>query len=75
VRIRHFGFLASRRRAATLPLCFPSLHAAPAVQPEISAPGPCDLWLCPQCAGPMKVIDRFTAAEMQLRSPPLTVAA
>jgi|SRR5271167_1362112 len=75
VRIRHFGFFASRRRATTLPLCFPSLSSAPAAQPEISAPAPCDLWLCPQCAGPMKVIERFTAAEMQLRSPPVTVAA
>jgi hypothetical protein len=75
LRIRHFGFLASRRRATTWPLCFPSLGPAPAAQPGISAPAPCDLWLCPQCAGPMKVIDRFTAAEMQLRSPPVTVAA
>jgi len=75
VRIRHFGFLASRRRATTLPLCFPSLGCAPAAQPQISAPGPCDLWLCPHCAAPMRVIERFTAAEIQLRSPPVTVAA
>ena len=74
VRIRHFGFLASRRRATTLPLCFPLLGAAPPAQPQISAPGPCDLWLCPQCAAPMSVIERFTAAEMQLRSPPVAVA-
>ena len=29
-----------------------------------------DLWLCPKCAGPMVVVERFTAAQMQLRSPP-----
>ncbi len=29
VRIRHFGFLANRRRATTLPLCFPVLGSAP----------------------------------------------
>jgi hypothetical protein len=75
VRIRHFGFLSSRRRATTLPLCFPLLAATPAAQPQISAPAPCDLWLCPQCAAPMRVIERFTAAEIQLRSPPVTVAA
>jgi hypothetical protein len=28
VRIRHFGFLANRRRATLLPLCFPVLNAA-----------------------------------------------
>jgi hypothetical protein len=34
-----------------------------------------DLWHCPNCAGPMKVIERFTAAEIQLRSPPVVTAA
>ena len=28
VRIRHFGFMANRRRATLLPLCFPVLNAA-----------------------------------------------
>jgi len=28
-----------------------------------------------QCDGPMKVIERFTAAEMQLRSPPVVTQA
>ena len=28
VRIRHFGFLANRRRAALLPRCFAALHAS-----------------------------------------------
>jgi hypothetical protein len=75
VRIRHFGFLASRRRATSLPLCFPLLGSAPPAQQEVSVNRPCDLWLCPQCAAPMRVIERFTAAEIQLRSPPVTVAA
>jgi hypothetical protein len=77
IRIRNFGFLANRRRASTLPLCFQLLDSAPQAKPEISTAGPCDLWLCPQCAGPMEVIERFTAAEIQLRSPPfpVTVAA
>ncbi len=77
VRIRNFGFLANRRRATTLPLCFPLLGSAPPAKPEVSAASPGDLGLCPKCAGPMEVIERFTAAEIQLRSPPLpvTVAA
>jgi Putative transposase len=80
VRIRHFGFLASRRRATSLLLCFQLFGSRPEPQtePEAStAHGPSDLWLCPKCAGPMVVVERFTAAEIQLRSPPVlvTVAA
>jgi hypothetical protein len=79
VRIRNFGFLANRRRATTLPLCFQLLGSAPEPQAkqEVSTASPSDLWLCPKCGGPMVVIERFTAVEIQLRSPPLpvTVAA
>ena len=78
VRIRHFGFLANRRRAIFLPLCFQSLGlaATPPTEPDTSsANNPSDLWFCPKCAGPMVVVERFTAAEMQLRSPPLITAA
>ena len=28
---------------------------------------------CPKCGGPMEVIERLTAAQLQLRSPPLLV--
>jgi serine/threonine protein kinase len=34
-----------------------------------------NLRLCPRCGGPMVVIERLTAAELQLRSPPLTAVA
>jgi hypothetical protein len=35
------------------------------------------LWRCPKCGGPMAVIERLTAAQLQLRSPPplVTTAA
>ena len=69
VRIRNFGFLANRRRAATLPLCFHLLGSAQA-KPEVTTATSSDAWLCPKCGGPMLVIERFTAAELQLRSPP-----
>jgi hypothetical protein len=36
VRIRHFGFLSSRRRATALPLCFQLLGAAPSTEQEAS---------------------------------------
>jgi hypothetical protein len=79
VRIRNFGFLAHRKRATLLPLCFQLLGSAqpPQVQPHASSTEDSPpLWRCPKCGGPMKVIERLTAAEIQLRSPPpLTAAA
>jgi hypothetical protein len=78
VRIRHFGFLANRRRATLLPLSFHLLGVAqepPAEQDLSSASDLHDLWRCPKCGGPMKVIERLTAAEVQLRSPPLLTSA
>ncbi|MGB2626174.1 MAG: IS91 family transposase [Candidatus Acidiferrum sp.] len=70
VRIRHFGFLANRRRATTLPLCLQLLDSTPHTTQAISNESPSDLWTCPKCAGPMVTIERLTAAEIQLRSPP-----
>src|SRR5467141_3229689 len=79
VRIRNFGFLANRRRATLLPLCFHLLGAAQQPQAEqdvSSTKDSSDPWHCPKCGGPMKVVERLTAAEIQLRSPPaVTVAA
>ena len=81
VRIRHFGFLAHRRRAALLPLCFQFL-GRPADLPPVPEPQPGEeegcsthppstsTWSCPQCGGPMIILERLTAAEMCLRSPP-----
>jgi hypothetical protein len=75
VRIRHFGFLANRRRSTLLPLCFAALGTVPSqIEPETSTTQESDpLWLCPKCGGPMAVIERLTAAQLQLRSPPLLV--
>jgi hypothetical protein len=70
VRIRNFGFLANRRGATTLPLCFQLLGSATQAQTEVSTTSSSDAWLCPKCGGPMLVIERLTAAELQLRSPP-----
>jgi Putative transposase/Transposase zinc-binding domain len=74
VRIRHFGFLANRRRATLLPLCFHLLGSAPQTEQDTSgSKAPTDLWRCPKCGGPMRVIERLTAAEIQLRSPPALI--
>ena len=74
VRIRHFGFLANRRRATLLPLCFQLLGPIP--QPQIeptAAPGqqPSPLLVAvPNCGGTMVIIQTLTAAQILLRSPP-----
>jgi hypothetical protein len=76
VRIRYFGFLAHRRRATLLPLCFQRLGAlAPSPTEPSPAPEPSPLWLCPKCGGRMVVIERLTAAQLQLRSPPFPAGA
>jgi hypothetical protein len=75
VRIRNFGFLANRRRATTLPLCFQLLGSTPQTEQDVSTSSSSDLWTCPKCGGPMLVIERLTAAEIQLRSPPARDAA
>jgi Putative transposase/Transposase zinc-binding domain len=79
VRIRNFGFLANRRRAKLLPSCFAALDSLPQqTETETSTPQQLSpLRLCPNCGGPMVVIEQLTAAQIQLRSPPIpaTVAA
>lgn len=75
IRIRHFGFLAARRRAILLPLCKRVLSAESLVSPHPSLPAadtrnpPASLWTCPLCGGPMFLVDRLTGAQIKLRSP------
>src|SRR5246127_1921992 len=77
VRIRHFGFLANRRRTSLLPRCFAALHATPPNNESETSTAPTahPLWRCPKCGAPMAVVERFTAAQLQLRSPPLLATA
>ena len=78
VRIRNFGFLANRRRSTLLPLCFQLLGTTPqppAEEHSSSTEDAAELYRCPHCGGPMKVIERLTAAEILLRSPPEVTAA
>lgn len=72
MRIRNFGFLANRRRAELLPLCFRLLRSEPTSTPAASSLA-CPLhshWNCPVCGGTMQVVERLSAAQLLLRSPP-----
>lgn len=73
VRIRHFGFLAGRRRGTLLPLCKSLLATAisTAILPQSSISSVTDpSWTCPLCGATMIVIERLTAIQLRLRSPP-----
>jgi hypothetical protein len=48
-------------------------HHTPNPRPPAKEPTP--LWLCPKCGGPKAVIERLTAAQLQLRSPPFLAGA
>ena len=71
VRIRFFGFLAHRRRGALLPLCQQLLKPNPASGAHSSAPAsacPPATWSCPLCGGPMVLIERLDAQQIQRES-------
>src|SRR5213595_115051 len=72
MRIRNFGFLANRQRAELLPLCSRLLQSSdrPAADATSSAFPIRSLWQCPLCGGNMQVVERLSAAQLLLRSPP-----
>lgn len=71
VRIRNFGFLANRNRASLLPLCFQLLSGPEKITASLPSPSTHQThWNCPVCGGTMHVVERFTAAQLLLRSPP-----
>jgi len=72
MRIRNFGFLANRQRAELLPLCFRLLQPSdrPVARATPSALPTHSLWRCPLCGGTMQVVERLSAAQLMLRSPP-----
>jgi hypothetical protein len=63
VRIRHFGLFANRRRTAMLALCRSLLGPPLALAPQLPAQQ-----LCPLCSGPMIMVERLTAYQLDLRS-------
>jgi putative transposase/transposase-like zinc-binding protein len=78
VRIRHYGFLSSRHRGELVPLCKQLSSDAAAIPSTTGAPTSIEsvpMWICPLCGGPMIVIERLTAGQITLRSPPQAQAA
>ena len=65
VRIRFFGLMTHRRRAALLPLCRQLLGANSQTgsQEDTQADKP-PAWTCPLCGGPMVVVETLTAQQI-----------
>jgi len=64
VRIRRYGLLSNRFRKQLLPLAR-TLLAAQGREP-LPLPPNCELWHCPRCGNAMRVVQRFTAAQLYL---------
>jgi hypothetical protein len=66
-RIRHFGFMANRHRAARLALCRELLDHDERTAPNNVEPPPvssdpqtpAEIAACPDCGGVMRIIERF----------------
>jgi hypothetical protein len=67
VRIRYFGFLASRCRAEDLATSRAALAVTPvpAAEPVVASPTT-HTWPCPRCGAPMRIIERLTARQLYL---------
>ena len=68
VRIRFFGFLANRKRGELLPLCQQLLESNQAASSGPVAGKSCapdTSWTCPTCGGPMIVIERLDAWQLE----------
>ena len=64
VRIRHYGLLSNRFRKQLLPLARKLLAAQGGEPLPLPPPPDGDLWHCPRCGAPMRVVERFTAAQL-----------
>jgi hypothetical protein len=66
VRIRYFGFLASRCRTPQLAQCRQALAVAPTPPPAPPLAPARSSWPCPRCGAPMRIIERLTARRLLL---------
>jgi hypothetical protein len=64
VRIRRYGLLSNRFRKQLLPRAR-TLLAAQGREPLTPPPAPnCELWHCPRCGAPMRIVEHLTAAQL-----------
>ena len=76
-RLRYYGFLTNSKRGALLGLCrrlIARVHPSRTIVPADEEPARSG-WLCPRCGGRLRIVERFTAAELRTRAPPALAAA
>ena len=66
VRIRYFGFLASRCRTPQLGQCRQALAVTPTPATPVAPQPSRASWPCPQCGAPMRLVERLTARQLFL---------
>ena len=64
VRIRRYGLLANRFRKQLLPLARTLLAEQGREPLPLPPPPDCLLWQCPRCGNAMRVVQRFTPAQL-----------
>ncbi len=64
VRIRHYGLLSNRFRKQLLPLARTLLAQQGREPLPLPTMPDSDLWHCPRCGKAMRVVQRFTAAQL-----------
>jgi len=74
VRIRYFGFLASRCRTRQVAQCRQTLAVVPTppAEPAVLSP-PRASWPCPRCGAPMRIVERLTARQLFLDALPASI--
>ena len=75
-RIRYFGFLTNSQRGDLLGLCRRLIaRVRPSRTSSYGDGEPARTgWSCPRCGGPMRLAQRFSAAELRIHSPPSLAA-
>jgi Putative transposase/Transposase zinc-binding domain len=68
VRIRHYGLLSNRFRKQLLPLAHQLLADQGREQLPLPPSPDCNLWYCPRCGKAMRVVQRFTAAQLYIEA-------
>ncbi len=77
-RIRYWGFLTNSKRGKLLPLCrrlIARVNPCRTIALPDHEPARGSGRRCPRCGGRLRVVERFTAAQLLARAPPDRVAA
>ena len=76
-RIRYYGFLTNSKRGELLGLCrrlIARVNPSRTISYSDCEPARSG-WVCPRCGGRLRIVERFTAAELHARAPPALAAA